>query len=85
MKEGAFIGAVIALLVYVALPVYVDNGQPATIFPTAAVVADTPSFNNYLSNLPVSMILFFALELLGVSLGITSQIVLKKAYPGKQN
>ena len=83
MKEGAFIGAVVALLVYVMLPIYGDNGQPATVFPTANVVSDSISFNGYLSNLPVSTLIFFALELLGVSLGITAQMVLKKAYPSQ--
>ena len=79
MKEGAAIGGLIAFMVYLLLPIYADNGQPASIFPTANVVSDSGSFTGYVNNLPLSMIVFFALELLGISIGITAQIVLGKA------
>ena len=86
MKEGAYIGAIIAFFVYLMLPIYGDNGAPAGIIPTANAVSDTSSFNGYVSNLPFSMIVFFALEILGVSLGIAAQMVLKNVYqPKKQN
>ena len=83
MKEGAYMGALVALIVYFMLPIYGDNGQPANIFPTGNVVSDASSFNGYVSNLPFSMIVFFALEILGVSIGIASQMFLKKS--NKQN
>ena len=85
MKEGAFIGAVVALLIYVMLPIYGDNGQPASVFPTANVVSDTSSFNGYVSNLPFSTMVFFALEIMGVSLGIAAQMIFKKVHPEQQN
>ena len=81
MKEGAFIGAVVALLVYVMLPIYGDNGQPASVFPTANVVSDTNSFDGYVSNLPFSTMVFFALEIMGVSLGIAAQMIFRKVQP----
>ncbi|MBS3101620.1 hypothetical protein J4204_05830 [Candidatus Woesearchaeota archaeon] len=80
MKEGAYIGALIALLVYFMLPIYGNNGAPASIIPTGNVVSSPTGFSTYVSNLPFSMIIFFALETLGVSLGIASQMILKKVY-----
>ena len=80
MKEGAYIGALVALIVYFMLPIYGDNGQPASIIPTANVVSNNSSFNAYASNLPFSTIIFFALEILGVSLGILAQMVFKNVY-----
>jgi len=78
MKEGAYAGAVIAFLVYLMLPIYGENGVPASVIPTANVISDGNSFNGYVSNLPFSMIIFFALEIMGISLGITAQMVLRK-------
>jgi hypothetical protein len=80
MKEGAYIGAIIAFFIYLMLPIYGDGGVPASIIPTANVISDTTSFNNYVSNLPFSMIIFFALEILGVSLGIGAQMVFRNTY-----
>jgi len=77
MKEGAYIGALVALLVYFILPIYGPNGGPATIIPTGEAVSSTTGFSNYVSNLPFSMIIFFALEILGISVGIASQMLLK--------
>ena len=77
MKEGAYAGALIALLVYFMLPIYADNGAPAKVIPTGNAISDTTGFSTYVSNLPFSMIVFFALEILGVSIGIASQMVLK--------
>lgn len=79
MKEGAYIGALVALLVYFMLPIYGDNGMPATIVPTGNAVSDPVAFNGYVSNLPFSMIIFFSLEILGISLGISAQMVLNKS------
>jgi len=84
MKEGAYIGAILAFLVYLMLPIYGDNGAPASILPTANVVSDEGSFNGYVSNLPFSMMIFFALEIIGVGVGITAQMVLRKTYPQQQ-
>ena len=84
MKEGVYIGAIMAFFVYLMLPIYGDNGAPASILPTGNVVSDENAFNNYVSNLPLSMIVFFALEILGVSVGIAAQSVLRKAYTQKQ-
>ena len=84
MKEGAYIGAIVAFFVYLMLPIYGDGGTPASIMPTANVVANTSSFNAYASNLPFSTIIFFALEILGVSLGILAQMVFKRVYQPKQ-
>ncbi len=78
MKEGAIAGALIALLVYFMLPIYGDNGYRASIFPTGNVISDVDSFNGYVSNLPYSMLIFFALEILGISFGIAAQMFLRK-------
>ena len=80
MKEGAYIGAIVGLLVYFLLPIYGENGTPASIIPTGNAVSSTTGFATYVSNLPFSMLIFFALEILGVSVGIVSQMVLKKVY-----
>ena len=80
MKEGAYAGAIVAFFVYLMLPIYGDNGAPASILPTGNVVSDENAFKNYVSNLPLSMIVFFALEILGVSLGIAAQSMFRKAY-----
>ncbi|HLD37736.1 MAG TPA: hypothetical protein VJA86_04060 [Candidatus Nanoarchaeia archaeon] len=80
MKEGAYIGALIALLVYFMLPIYGENGAPASIVPTGNAVSSTTGFSTYVSNLPFSTIIFFALEILGISVGIASQMVLKRVY-----
>ena len=77
MKEGAYAGAIIALLVYFMLPIYGPNGEPASVIPTGDAVSDPAAFSGYVSNLPFSMIIFFALEILGVSVGIASQMMLK--------
>ncbi len=79
MKEGAYIGAIVAFFVFMLLPIYGENGAPASIIPTGNVVSNTGSFNVYVSNLPFSMIIFFGLEILGVSLGITAQMVLRRS------
>ena len=78
MKEGAYIGALAALIVYFMLPIYGDNGTPATIIPTGNAISSTTGFSTYVSNLPFSMLIFFALEILGISVGIASQMVLKR-------
>lgn len=80
MKEGAYAGAVIALLVYFMLPIYAPNGEPASLFPTGNVVSDPAAYSSYVTNLPFSMIIFFALEILGISAGMASQMVLRHAY-----
>lgn len=77
MKEGAYIGALVALLVYFMLPIYGDNGGRASIVPTGDAVASATGFSTYVSNLPFSMLIFFALEVIGVSIGIAGQMVLK--------
>ncbi|MBI2656839.1 hypothetical protein HYX03_03810 [Candidatus Woesearchaeota archaeon] len=84
MKEGAYLGALIALLVYFMLPIYGPNGTPASIIPTGNAISSTSGFSTYVANLPLSMIIFFALEILGVSVGIASQMVLKKMYKPNQ-
>ena len=78
MREGAYIGALVALLVYFMLPIYGPNGAPATVVPTGNAVSDPAAFSGYVSNLPFSMLIFFSLEVLGISVGIASQMVLKK-------
>lgn len=83
MKEGAYIGALVAFLVYFMLPIYGDNGAPATIIPTGNVISSSTGFDTYVSNLPFSMIIFFALEILGISVGAASQMVLKKVRENK--
>lgn len=83
MKEGAYIGAIIAFLVYMMLPIYGDNGTPASIIPTGAAVSSTTGFSTYVTNLPFSTVVFFALEILGVSMGILAQMVFRKMYPLK--
>ncbi|MEK6984650.1 MAG: hypothetical protein AABX33_08810 [Nanoarchaeota archaeon] len=77
MKEGAYLGALVALLVYFMLPIYTDNGAPASIIPTGNSISSTTGFSTYVSNLPFSMLIFFSLEILGVSVGIASQMILK--------
>ena len=84
MKEGAYLGAIVAFFVYLMLPIYGDNGAPASILPTGNVVSDENAFNNYVSNLPLSTIIFFALEILGVSVGIAAQSMFRNAYGHNQ-
>ncbi len=84
MKEGAYIGALIALIVYLMLPIYGDNGAPASIIPTGNTISSPQAFSSYVNNLPLSMIIFFALEILGVSVGIISQMIFKKVYKTNQ-
>ncbi|MDP3766073.1 MAG: hypothetical protein Q8R04_06190 [Nanoarchaeota archaeon] len=83
MKEGAYMGALVALLVYFMLPIYSDSG-PAKIVPTGNAISDATGFSTYVSNLPFSMLVFFALELLGISVGIASQMIFKKAQKTNQ-
>ena len=79
MKEGAYTGALVALLVYIMLPIYSPNGGPAiTLIPAGDAVLSTTGFSTYVSNLPFSMIVFFTLEIIGISVGIISQMVLKQ-------
>ena len=78
MKEGAYVGAVVALLVYFMLPIY-SNGEAATVIPTGNVVSSPSSFNEYVGNLPYSMLIFFALEILGISVGVVAQMILRKS------
>lgn len=80
MKEGAYIGALIALLVYFMLPIYNSDGTPASIIPTGNVISSATGFSTYVSNLPFGMIVFFALEILGISVGIASQMILRHIY-----
>ena len=82
MKEGAYIGALVALLVYFMLPIYGENG-PAKIIPTGNAISDATGFSTYVSNLPFSMVVFFALEILGISVGAASQMILKKVRQEK--
>lgn len=77
MKEGAYIGALVALLIYVMLPIYNNNGTPAFIIPTGNAISDTTGFNTYAANLPFSMIIFSALEILGISIGVAAQMAFK--------
>ena len=79
MREGAYIGAIAAFFVFMLLPIYGENGAPVSIIPTGNVISNSGSMNVYVSNLPLSMVLFFGLEVLGVSLGITAQMVLRRA------
>jgi hypothetical protein len=83
MKEGAYIGALVTMLVYFMLPIYGEGGAPVSIIPTGNVVSNTGSFNVYVSNLPFSMLIFFALEILGISIGIVSQVLLRRFYQNK--
>lgn len=80
MKEGAYVGAIVAFFVYFMLPIYGNDGMPAKILPTGNVVSDTGSFNSYVGNLPFSMLIFFALEVVGISTGIAGQMMLKSVY-----
>jgi hypothetical protein len=84
MKEGALIGAFLAFLVYLTLPIYNANGAPAGIFPTGNVISDSTGFGIYVTNLPYSTIIFFALEVMGISCGIISQMVFRKYYRVQQ-
>ena len=83
MKEGAYAGALVALLVYFMLPIYADNGAPAKIMPTGNAISDATGFSTYVSNLPFSMVVFFALEILGISVGAASQMILNKMHQEK--
>ena len=78
MKEGAYVGAIVALLVYFMLPINNSDGTSAKIIPTGYATSSPTGFATYVSNLPFSMVIFFALEILGVSVGIASQMLLKK-------
>ena len=80
ISEGAFIGAMVAVIVYFLLPIYGDNGVRAVFIPTGNAISNPSDFDNYASNLPFSMVVFLALEALGISVGIMSQIIFRKAY-----
>ena len=80
MKKGAYAGAIIALVVYFLLPIHADDGTPAMIVPTGAAISSTTGFASYLFNLPFSIIIFFALEILGISVGIAAEMILRR-YP----
>jgi len=78
MKEGAILGALAAFFVYMLLPIYGSNGAHIGLMPTGNAVSDPATFASYMENLPLSMLVFFSLEVLGVSIGIASQVILKK-------
>ena len=82
MKEGAFAGAVIALLIYSILPIYNTDG-PAALIPTGNAVSSPGAYSEYLGNLPFSMVVFTSLELLGISLGIAAQMMFRKGATEK--
>ncbi len=84
MKEGAYIGALIALIVYFMLPIYGNYGVPASVLPTGNAVASTTGFSAYVGNLPFSMLIFFSLVVLGIAVGIAAQIILKQVYNTNQ-
>jgi len=84
MKEGAYIGALIALIVYFMLPIYGNNGVPASVLPTGYAVSSTTGFSTYVGNLPFSMLIFFSLIVLGIAVGIAAQIILKQVYNKNQ-
>ena len=78
MREGAYIGAIVALVVYVLFPIHGNDGVPAAIVPTGAAITSTTGFTSYVNNLPFSMVIFFALEIMGISIGIAAQMVLRR-------
>ena len=80
MKEGAIAGALIALLVYFMLPIYSPGGFEASILPTGNVVSSASERDNYFGNIPFSLMVFFALEILGISIGIVAQRAMSKNY-----
>ena len=73
MREGAIMGAMVALLVYFMLPIYSSDGVRASILPTGNVVSSGSARSNYFENIPFSLIIFFALEILGISIGMVAQ------------
>ena len=83
MKEGAVFGAVMALFLYMFLPIYGSNGIEASILPTGNVVADQEAAKGFISNLPFSTIIFISLELMGISLGIVAQRLFSEYYTHK--
>ena len=80
MKEGAIIGAIGALLIYFMLPIYSPNGAEASILPTGNVVSRASARSSYFENIPFSLIIFFALEILGISIGMVAQRAMSKNY-----
>ncbi|HLG24647.1 MAG TPA: hypothetical protein VI564_06995 [Candidatus Nanoarchaeia archaeon] len=80
MKEGAIAGALIALLVYFMLPIYSPDGIKASILPTGNVVSSDSARDSYFGNIPFSLMVFFALEILGISIGIVAQRAMSKSY-----
>ena len=81
MKQGAILGALAAFFVYMLLPIYGAGGAPASLIPTANVVSNPSTMASYVDNLPFSMVVFFSLEVLGISVGVAAQVVLKKSAP----
>ena len=73
-----------AFFVYMLLPIYGSNGMHIGLMPTGNVVSDPSTFAAYMENLPFSMLVFFSLEVLGVSVGIASQVMLKKSTSMQQ-
>ena len=84
MKEGAFIGALIGLIVYFMLPIYGNDGVPAGVLPTGNAVSSTAGFSNYVGNLPFSTLIFISLIVLGIAVGIAAQLILKQVYNTNQ-
>ena len=78
MKEGAIVGGLIALFVYAMLPIYGNNGAPASMIPTGDAASNPTAFGKYVNNLPFSMVIFLGLEVLGIAAGIVAQLILRR-------
>ena len=76
-RQGAILGAIIGLFVYILLPIHSDFGE-ASIFPTGNVVSDSVEYNKYVSNLPFSIFIWLTLEVLGVASGIMAMMIFKR-------
>ncbi|HLD86748.1 MAG TPA: hypothetical protein VJB12_01675 [Candidatus Nanoarchaeia archaeon] len=67
-KNGMIIGATIAFLFYAFLS-FVTPLDGKSVFPTANAINDPSEMAQYVKNLPVSMLIFISLEVVGMLLG----------------
>jgi hypothetical protein len=68
-KNGAIVGATVAFLFYMFLTI-ISPTDGLSVLPTANVIGDPALKSAYLQNLPVSIIVFLSLELVGIILGV---------------
>ncbi|HIH05541.1 TPA: hypothetical protein HA281_06190 [Candidatus Woesearchaeota archaeon] len=80
LKNGAIIGATVAFLFYVFLSMATPL-EGKSVFPTAHVIGDPEAMQQYTQGLPVSMIMFISLEVVGMILGVIGYRIIIGSTP----